>query len=415
MRLFVSALLVLFVGFSHLAVAADGQLDKVQQQLLQEIKTANQRHNSELNKIAKERAKLLKQLAVEEGKLKTLNQKVAAITRNKDEQSVSLERLEQRLSKWQQQLNYIHHLLDGIDPNVEMRSAQQLSTWLQSQSANSIVSSTKAALQSGDYVSGKRISIGPLNWFISEDKQHGGFVQYQDSHWLVVFDFEPAQIEQLTQLTDQSFAAIPVDPSNNRNITLAQHQESLLDHIDKGGIWVFPILAFALMAFVIASIKAVALLRLPKLQPLLNLEQGMGVYQQRLVDIAKKYEGIERDDKMLDALMSSKRKIEKGLSAIAVTASVAPLLGLLGTVSGMIQTFKLMTLFGSGDANAVSGGISESLVTTELGLIVAIPALVAHALMSRKCQHYLSELESFAVHLSHDQQKSVATEVTRAA
>jgi biopolymer transport protein ExbB len=63
----------------------------------------------------------------------------------------------------------------------------------------------------------------------------------------------------------------------------------------------------------------------------------------------------------------------------------------------------------------VSGGISESLVTTELGLIVAIPALVAHALMSRKCQHYMSELESFAVHLSHAELTGEKAEVSRAA
>ena len=395
--------------------AAQTPISKVEQQLLAEIKKANARHTTELDKMSKERAKLLKVLTQEENKLHKLNKQVAAITRNKDEQSVSLEALEQRLAKWQQQLNYLHHLFDGLDPNTQIRSAEQLSLWLKSQGANSIVTQINAALQNGDYVSGNKVSLGPLNWFISHDNQHAGFIQYEASHWLVLYELDSEQANQLSTLVNQGLAAIPVDPSNNRNITLAQHQESLLDHIDKGGIWVVPILAFALIAFVIASIKAFNLMRLPKLQPLLNLEQSMSQYQQKLVDIAKNYSGLERDDKMLDALMATKRKIEKGLSVIAVTASVAPLLGLLGTVSGMIQTFKLMTLFGSGDANAVSGGISESLVTTELGLIVAIPALVAHALMSRKCQHYMSELESFAVHLSHEKKPTSSVEVDRAA
>ena len=408
--------LVFTFTFCFTAVSsAQGDINQVQQQLLSEIKQANDRHQNELERISRERAKLLKTLVTEENKLKSLNQQVAAITRNKDEQTLSLENLEQRLSQWQQQLNYLHHLFDGLDSQQQIRSAQQLTNWLEQQSTNSVVSDTKAALENGDYVSGKRVSLGPLNWFISSDGKSGGFIQYETSQWLMVYSFADEQTEQLHQLVQQGAAAIPMDPSNNRNITLAQHQESLLDHIDKGGIWVLPILGFALVAFVIAVFKAFALMRLPKLQPLLNMEQGMGKYQQRLVDIAKQYSGIERDDKMLDALMSSKRKIEKGLSAIAVTASVAPLLGLLGTVSGMIQTFKLMTLFGSGDANAVSGGISESLVTTELGLIVAIPALVAHALMSRRCQHYMSELESFAVHLSHAEVSPVKAEVERAA
>ena len=415
MRQLLTSIALILVAMASTLALAKSDINQVQQQLLNEIKLANKRHQNELATISRERAKLLKTLVAEENKLKSLNQQVAAITRNKDEQTLSLENLEQRLSQWQQQLNYLHHLFDGLDSEQQIRSAPQLTNWLEQQSANSVVSDTKAALENGDYVAGKRVSLGPLNWFISNDGQHGGFIQYETSHWLMVYSFTEGQTEQLHQLVQQGSAAIAVDPSNNRNITLAQHQESLLDHIDKGGIWVLPILAFALVAFVIAVFKAFALMRLPKLQPLLNTEQGMGKYQQRLVDIAKQHSGIERDDKMLDALMSSKRNIEKGLSAIAVTASVAPLLGLLGTVSGMIQTFKLMTLFGSGDANAVSGGISESLVTTELGLIVAIPALVAHALMSRKCQHYMSELESFAVHLSHAEISPVKAEVERAA
>lgn len=414
MKFTLSLILLTFLLIPYTA-AAKAEIGQVQQQLVAEIKKANSRHGSELAKIGRERAKLLKSLAAEENKLQKLNKQVAAITRNRDEQSVSLEGLEQRLTQWQQQLNYIHHLFDGLDPNTQIRSAEQLSGWLELQTGNSAVTAINAALPSGDYVSGSRISLGPLNWFLSDDKQHAGFIQYEASHWLVLYELDLQQAEQLTKLIEQGIAAIPVDPSNNRNITLAQHQESLLDHIDKGGIWVLPILAFAVIAFVIASFKAFVLMRLPKLLPLLNLEQNMGLYQQQLVNIAKQYSGLERDDKMLDALMATKRKIEKGLSVIAVTASVAPLLGLLGTVSGMIQTFKLMTLFGSGDANAVSGGISESLVTTELGLIVAIPALVAHALMSRKCQHYMSELESFAVHLSHAESTASSAEVTRAA
>jgi biopolymer transport protein ExbB len=66
----------------------------------------------------------------------------------------------------------------------------------------------------------------------------------------------------------------------------------------------------------------------------------------------------------------------------------------------MITTFRLMTLFGAGDPNAVSSGISEALVTTELGLVVAIPALLAHALLSRKVKAYFAQLENDAVNLS---------------
>ena len=78
---------------------------------------------------------------------------------------------------------------------------------------------------------------------------------------------------------------------------------------------------------------------------------------------------------------------------IAIASATAPLLGLLGTVTGMIHTFKLINLFGTGNAKTLASGISEALVTTEFGLIVAIPALIMHALLSRKIQGIKSTME----------------------
>jgi biopolymer transport protein ExbB len=108
----------------------------------------------------------------------------------------------------------------------------------------------------------------------------------------------------------------------------------------------------------------------------------------------------QREDRLYAALLEQRNRLERWLGSIAMTASVAPLLGLLGTVSGMITTFKAMTLFGSGDPSVVSGGIAEALITTELGLVVAIPALLAHALMSRRVKSYFAQLENDAVQLS---------------
>ena len=82
---------------------------------------------------------------------------------------------------------------------------------------------------------------------------------------------------------------------------------------------------------------------------------------------------------------------------MALTAAAAPLLGLLGTVTGMIKTFNLITIFGTGDAKSLSSGISEALVTTELGLIVAIPSLILHGLLSRMAKQKIGDLEQTAV------------------
>jgi len=83
----------------------------------------------------------------------------------------------------------------------------------------------------------------------------------------------------------------------------------------------------------------------------------------------------------------------------AITAAVAPLLGLLGTVAGMIRTFNVITVSGTGDAKPLAGGISEALITTLFGLVVAIPALIIHALLSRRCQGIIQNTEKLGLTL----------------
>ena len=76
---------------------------------------------------------------------------------------------------------------------------------------------------------------------------------------------------------------------------------------------------------------------------------------------------------------------------------LGPLLGLLGTVTGMIHTFRLVTVFGTGDARLLSGGISEALVTTEFGLMIAIPVLLVHAYLARRVRTIIGRLENRAI------------------
>ena len=90
-------------------------------------------------------------------------------------------------------------------------------------------------------------------------------------------------------------------------------------------------------------------------------------------------------------------RFERRLPLLAVIATAAPLMGLLGTVVGMVKTFALITVFGTGNAAKLSSGISEVLVATELGLVVAIPALVAHGFLAHRIQRNLSLLERYAL------------------
>ena len=92
-----------------------------------------------------------------------------------------------------------------------------------------------------------------------------------------------------------------------------------------------------------------------------------------------------RDPLLIDAFVKKeKRLLRKHLSTISTLAAMAPLLGLLGTVSGMVATFDVISLFGTGNAKAMAGGISTALITTQSGLLVAIPGLFMGAYLKRK-------------------------------
>ena len=91
--------------------------------------------------------------------------------------------------------------------------------------------------------------------------------------------------------------------------------------------------------------------------------------------------------------------LERGLSTIKLISGVAPLLGLLGTVTGMILTFQAITLFGTGDPKLMAGGISQALMTTVLGLCVAIPTLLLHSVAASRSREVVQILEEQATGL----------------
>ncbi|MCF8117968.1 MAG: MotA/TolQ/ExbB proton channel family protein, partial [Desulfarculaceae bacterium] len=106
------------------------------------------------------------------------------------------------------------------------------------------------------------------------------------------------------------------------------------------------------------------------------------------------------DAGLSEAMLRELPRLERFLTTLKVLAAVAPLLGLLGTVTGMINTFQVITVFGAGDPRLMAGGISEALITTQLGLAVAIPILVASALLGRRVSRLAGDMEEKAVALA---------------
>jgi len=417
-------LITLLANFTANALARN--VNNVEVELLQDIKKSTVKYQKTSQEIDRARRQLLVKLEKREQSLKQLRHKSAILQRARDEQNISLEKINQRLEQWQQQVYYLNNLVVELAP-VHVEQNDAVSGWQQLE--NYVVKlenrlqpqwkKEKVAIENGQLIDGQKLSIGPAQWFISADDRHAGMIissNEKDSIPSIALQFNDNQRSQLQLLQKESSAEIAIDPTLNRSIKLAQSKDTVLTHLKKGGIWVYPIVFFAFIATFIAIVKAYTLMSMAKVDEQfatrlkMLVEQkncykatlaNIGTDQRKLAEVALATENQQtRDDALFTQLLLIKIKVEKGLTAITVTASVAPLLGLLGTVSGMIHTFKLMTLFGAGDANAVSSGISESLVTTELGLMVAIPALVAHALMSRRVHHYMSQLEVQAIELA---------------
>jgi biopolymer transport protein ExbB len=103
------------------------------------------------------------------------------------------------------------------------------------------------------------------------------------------------------------------------------------------------------------------------------------------------------EEVMFEKILETRLRLQSYLPFVAIIAAAAPLMGLLGTVVGIINTFKMITLFGTGDPKTLSAGISEALITTEFGLIVAIPSLLLHAYLSRKARNLVDGMEKTAV------------------
>ena len=116
-------------------------------------------------------------------------------------------------------------------------------------------------------------------------------------------------------------------------------------------------------------------------------------------------EPANRRERLEDAGRQIARRLERGVDWLSTLAAVAPLLGLTGTILGMIQVFQKITVAGAGDAQVLAGGIWMALITTVLGLLVAIPALILRQILVSRLEARLGELEAFAAALVQEKQE----------
>ena len=198
-----------------------------------------------------------------------------------------------------------------------------------------------------------------------------------------------------------SFSVDPSGPSGGALLANLVQNPSLLERINQGGIIGYIILAIGGITLLYAVYKYVMLwmmgreveAQLASSTP--NSNNPLG----RVLKVGASHmkETIDRLElKLAEAIMAERPSIERGISFVKIVSVVAPLAGLLGTVTGMIVTFQQITLFGTGDPKIMAGGISQALVTTVLGLVVAIPTTLAHSFLQSSARSVVDVLEEQA-------------------
>ncbi|WP_022667522.1 MotA/TolQ/ExbB proton channel family protein [Desulfospira joergensenii] len=225
---------------------------------------------------------------------------------------------------------------------------------------------------------------------------------------------------------DGKTEAVPMDISRGGALRQLTHELSLWEQIPKGGPIVWPILAILVLGGLIAAERIIFLLfRRIKLDRIFNKIENSAEKKKwetcrqtcerysrnpviRVIQAGLTHRHLPREEMenaLQEAILKEIPPMERFLSTMGMLAAIAPLLGLLGTVTGMIDTFHVITMHGTGDPRMMSGGISEALVTTMLGLSVAIPIMLAHTLLSRSVENTIGQMEEKAVALINLVQK----------
>ncbi len=196
-----------------------------------------------------------------------------------------------------------------------------------------------------------------------------------------------------------------IDPSSGAILGLLVQTPNLRERIDQGGVVGYTVIALAAVGLLMGFLRFFSLMGTSGSVRRQARNPGRPHKGNPLGRVLLAYEENQQVDaetlelKLDEAILKEMPKLESGLNTVKVLAGVAPLLGLLGTVTGMIQTFQAITLFGTGDPKLMAGGISQALVTTVLGLVAAIPLLLIHSLASGRARIVQQILEEQATGL----------------
>ncbi|MFO7705462.1 MAG: MotA/TolQ/ExbB proton channel family protein [Halopseudomonas sp.] len=257
------------------------------------------------------------------------------------------------------------------------------------------------------------VSVGPFVALQGKD-----YLLYQaGSERLLVAPRQPAGSGLMDEFMQprSELADLQVDPTRGNVIQQLQQTPSLTERVHQGGVVGYVIMLLGVLGLVLALWRLGWLQRTSRrvdrqVADLDNLKRDNPLG--RVLGVIGRQPKLDQLDtlelKLDEAILKETPALERWQGLIKLLAAVAPLLGLLGTVTGMIATFQAITLFGTGDPKLMAEGISQALVTTVLGLVVAIPLLFMHSLVVARSKALIQLLEQqsaglIALHLGGEE------------
>ena len=202
----------------------------------------------------------------------------------------------------------------------------------------------------------------------------------------------------LAAAPDDSMVRFGIDVTRGQLLSLLIETPSLPEYIQQGQIVGYIIIALGIIGILIALERMITL-GIAGRKVKAQLKRETASEDNALGRVLKVYQDNPRADtetlelKLGEAILKEVPRLQRGILFIKVISVVAPLLGLLGTVVGMIQTFQAITLFGTGDPTVMASGISAALMTTVLGLCVAIPTVLLHTLVNGRARSIVQILQ----------------------
>jgi len=440
-------ILALLAGSAADARAED-LFEKVSSEIQSEYQAAQKEQTLTLDQIHKRRKLLKQQLADQETALATASKtlgvhqrRLKELSHERDEiaEEISLRltdmkelsilfrnhalnflALAERSSYWSERPVQYQALQAFVKPDAmfrlrDLKSLLQFSFEDMSASREKVAYNGMMVDRKGHEITGEIVRLGHLPAMYRAESRVGYLSLSPASGRLLMGDSPSYWVRRnLKRYFEGETEAVYTDISGGSAISRLAHRVTLLEQLKSGGLLVVPILLVGMVALILTIERLVFLgkvrqntdalmTRVTRLVEQNNVEGAVKATAAhrsrptgRVLMAGLRHRGDSKEvieSALSEAMLRETPRLERFLGALKVCAAVAPLLGLLGTVTGMINTFQVITTHGTGDPRLMAGGISEAMVTTQVGLVVAIPVMAVAAFLGRRARNLSQDME----------------------